>query len=117
MLVEYAEGFLPYEACLKFMPNGKFCKITDYDFDDTSELTLPPSDRTKRCRWTSATDLSDRLSPQTSATPARKARRKKRQIIWPFPSLPLPLHYPDAHGSHTTAAGTTKKLHRYTIII
>lgn len=41
VLVEYAEGFLPYEACLKFMPNGKFCKITDYDFDDTSELTLP----------------------------------------------------------------------------
>lgn len=41
VLVNYEEGFLPYEACLKFMEGGKFCKITDYDYDDTTELTLP----------------------------------------------------------------------------
>lgn len=41
VLANYEEGFLPYEACLKFMAGGKFCKITDYDYDDTTELTLP----------------------------------------------------------------------------
>lgn len=41
VLANYEEGFLPYEACLKFMEGGKFCKITDYDYDDTTELTLP----------------------------------------------------------------------------
>lgn len=41
VLVSYEEGFLPFEACLKFMKDGKFCKVTDYDYDDTPELTLP----------------------------------------------------------------------------
>ena len=41
ILEEYVDGYLPYEACLKFMPHGKFEKITDYDYDTNTELTLP----------------------------------------------------------------------------
>ena len=44
VLVDYEEGFLPYEACLKLMTGGKFCKMTDYDYDDTAALTLPVYD-------------------------------------------------------------------------
>lgn len=41
VLVDYVDGYIPYDACLKFMPHGKFEKITDYDYDDSTELTLP----------------------------------------------------------------------------
>jgi hypothetical protein len=41
VLADYEEGYLPYEALLKFMAGGKFSKITDYDYDYTTELTLP----------------------------------------------------------------------------
>lgn len=48
VLVDYEEGFVPYEACLKFMAQGKFCKLPEYDYDDTSELTLPVYDGDQR---------------------------------------------------------------------
>lgn len=44
ILEDYADGFVPYEACLKFMPHGKFQKITTYDYDNSTELTLPVYD-------------------------------------------------------------------------
>ncbi len=40
-LAYYEEGYLPYEALLKFMADGKFCKIPDFDYDYNTELTLP----------------------------------------------------------------------------
>ncbi len=40
-LAYYEEGYLPYEVLLKFMSDGKFCKIPDFDYDYNAELTLP----------------------------------------------------------------------------
>ncbi len=41
VLADYEEGYIPYEACLKFKEGGKFCKITDFDYDYDAELMLP----------------------------------------------------------------------------
>lgn len=35
-----SEDYRPYVACLKFLPDNKFSKITYYDYDDTTALTL-----------------------------------------------------------------------------
>lgn len=40
VLVEYAPDYRPFEACLKFTGNGKLCKLSRYDYDETSALTL-----------------------------------------------------------------------------
>ncbi len=48
VLVDYEEGFEPYEACFKFVEQGKFCKLPEYDYDDTSLLTLPVYDGDQR---------------------------------------------------------------------
>lgn len=41
VLVEDGSGFYrPFVACLKFLDKGKFCKISDYDYDDSTQLTL-----------------------------------------------------------------------------
>lgn len=41
ILEDYQEGFVPYEACFKFLSGSKFEKVTEYDYDTTTELTLP----------------------------------------------------------------------------
>lgn len=51
VLVDYAEGFRPYEACFKFLPHGKFCRLDSYDYDDTSLLTLPVYEEDVRDRY------------------------------------------------------------------
>lgn len=41
ILEDYQEGYVPYEACFKFLSDSKFEKVTEYDYDTTTELTLP----------------------------------------------------------------------------
>ena len=35
-----SSDYRPSVAFFKFLPNGKFCKISDYDYDNSTELTL-----------------------------------------------------------------------------
>ncbi len=48
VLLDYEPKFVPFEGCFKFTDDGKFSKITDYDYDTTTELTLPYYDEDLR---------------------------------------------------------------------
>lgn len=41
VLENWQEDYVPNEALIKFMPHGKVRRITEYDYDENTELTLP----------------------------------------------------------------------------
>ena len=48
VLASYETGYIAYDACLKFIADGKFEKLPDFDYDYDSELTLPVYDEDAR---------------------------------------------------------------------
>lgn len=46
ILESYRDGYVPYDACLKILDKGKFCKVSDYDYE-SGLLTLAVYDDEK----------------------------------------------------------------------